>query len=118
MDISGGKFILKEKNGEESKVPLKEVTPFAREQCHFCSDLTSEFADISVGSIGSNAGWSSVITRTKTGDDLFNKLLQDELVEIKELEKFGLVKKISASKSTKCKTIEFNKLKMEKNKKL
>ncbi len=112
MDISGGKFIVKDKNGEEAKVPLKELTSLARDVCHYCSDLTSEFADISVGSIGSSAGWSSVITRTKVGNDLFNKLINGNLVEVKDLAEvkpgFGLVKKISRIKNSKCKKIEFN----------
>jgi len=107
MDISGGKFIVKDKDGEVNKVPLKEVTSLARDTCHYCSDLTSEFADISVGSIGSSAGWSSVITRTKKGDDLFNKLINEGLVEVDDLKKIGLVNKISKSKASKCKKIEY-----------
>jgi len=115
MDISGGKFIVKEKSGEEHKVPLKDVTSFARGECHYCNDLTSEYADISVGSIGSGAGWSSVITRTKAGDDLFNELINAGLVEVKDLAEvkpgFFLVKKISGSKNSKCHKVEFNKKK-------
>lgn len=113
MDINAGKFIVKGKNGVESKVPLKEVTSFARDICHYCSDLTSEFADISVGSIGSSAGWSSVITRTKAGDELIKKLINDNLIDVKDLVEvkpgFGLVKKISRIKKSKYKKIEYKK---------
>lgn len=111
MDISGGKFIVKEKNGEEIKVPLQDVTSFGRHECHFCNDLTSEYSDISVGSIGSGAGWSSVITRTKAGDELFDKVIKSGLVDVKNLAEvkpgFFLVKKISGIKNSKCKKVEF-----------
>jgi coenzyme F420-reducing hydrogenase beta subunit len=73
MNIDSGKFIINLKNGEEMAVELKEVKSYARDNCHFCEDLTSDYADISVGSIGSKAGFSSVITRSVKGDELFTE---------------------------------------------
>ena len=57
------------KSGDELVVDLKEVQSYARDNCHFCEDLASDYADISVDSIGSQAGFSSVVTRTKDGVD-------------------------------------------------
>ncbi|MFX1480718.1 MAG: Coenzyme F420 hydrogenase/dehydrogenase, beta subunit C-terminal domain, partial [Promethearchaeota archaeon] len=71
MNIDKGKFIINIKSGEELDVPLKEVQSYARDNCHFCEDLTSDYADISVGSIGSQAGWSTVITRSKEGEKIY-----------------------------------------------
>ncbi len=113
MDISGGKFIISLESGEDLKVPLKEVQSYARETCHFCEDLTSDYADISVGSIGSGSGWSSVITRNKKGDEIYNDAIESGLIESQNLKdvKPGqfLTEKIAGIKRNKCKAIELKK---------
>ena len=38
--------------------------------CAYCLDMTSEFADISVGSVEGIEGWNTVIVRTDTGAEL------------------------------------------------
>jgi coenzyme F420 hydrogenase subunit beta len=85
MDISGGKFIIYMDSGEDLNVPLKEVKSYARHNCHYCEDLTADYADISVGSIGSPSGWSSVITRNKKGDKVFKDAIKAGLIESKSL---------------------------------
>jgi coenzyme F420 hydrogenase subunit beta len=110
MNIDKGKFIINLKSGEELDVPLKEIQAYARETCHFCEDLTSDFADISVGSIGSQAGWSSVITRNEKGEELYQAAIKDGLIESKELTEVKpgrfLVEKIAGIKRNKCKPIK------------
>ena len=110
MNIGGGKFIINLKSGEQMDVPLKEVQKYARDNCHFCEDLTSDYADISVGSIGSQDGWSSVITRSEDADKLYNNIVKAGLIESKSLKdvKPGqfLVEKIGGIKRKKCKKIE------------
>jgi len=109
MNIGGGKFIINLKSGEQMDVPLKEVQKYARDNCHYCEDLTSDYADISVGSIGSQDGWSSVITRSKEADKLYNDIVKAGLIESKSLKdvKPGqfLVEKIGGIKRKKCKSI-------------
>ncbi len=116
MDISGGKFIIYLDNGEDVKVPLKDVKSYARYNCHYCEDLTADCADISVGSIGSPSGWSSVITRTKLGDKIFKDAIKKGLIESQSLKdvKPGqpLLDRIAGTKRTNCKPIE---LKFDKN---
>jgi glutamate synthase (NADPH/NADH) small chain len=75
MDINKGKFIVYDQNSRISKVPIKKIKKYGRFGCFFCDDLTSEHADLSVGSIGSDPGWSTVIVRTKEGANFFQKLL-------------------------------------------
>jgi coenzyme F420 hydrogenase subunit beta len=117
MNIGGGKFIIILKSGEKVTVPLKDVQQYARHNCHFCEDLTSDYADISVGSIGSGDGWSSVITRSKEADQLYNDVIKAKLIESKSLKdvKPGqfLVEKIGGIKRNKCKPIELKKDKTE-----
>ena len=43
--------------------------------CGPCFDFASELADISVGSVGSSDGWSTVLTRTDAGEKLYSSAL-------------------------------------------
>jgi coenzyme F420 hydrogenase subunit beta len=85
MNINSGKFFIRTKDGEVLQAPVKEVTALARKECHYCYDLTSESADVSVGSIGSPEGWSSVIVRTPAGKELFEGALEAGLLEAQKL---------------------------------
>jgi coenzyme F420 hydrogenase subunit beta len=109
MNIDKGKFIINLKSGEELNVPLKEVQSYARNNCHYCEDLTSDYADISVGSIGSQGGWSTVITRSKEGEKLYKSVIKAGLVESSSLKdvKPGqpLVERIAGIKRKNCKPI-------------
>jgi coenzyme F420 hydrogenase subunit beta len=107
MNIGGGKFIIKLKSGEQLDVPLKEVQKYARDSCHYCEDLTSDYADFSVGSIGSQDGWSSVITRTKESDEIYNEIVKHGDLESQSLKEVKpglfLVERIGGTKRNKCK---------------
>jgi coenzyme F420 hydrogenase subunit beta len=109
MNIDKGKFIINLKSGEELNVPLKEVQSYARNNCHFCEDLTSDYADISVGSIGSQGGWSTVITRSKEGESLYKAVIKAGLIESTSLKDVkpgqSLVERIAGIKRKNCKPI-------------
>jgi len=113
MDISGGKFIIYLDSGEDLNVPLKEVKSYARHNCHFCEDLTADYADISVGSIGSPGGWSTVITRNKKGEKIYKEVIKAGLIESKSLKdvKPGqpLLERIAGTKRKNCKPIKLEK---------
>ncbi|TKJ23255.1 MAG: hypothetical protein CEE43_03740 [Promethearchaeota archaeon Loki_b32] len=113
MDISGGKFIIYLDSGEDLRVPLKEVKSYARHNCHYCEDLTADFADISVGSIGSPSGWSSVITRTKIGEKIYKEAIKAGLIESKSLKEVKpgqpLLERIAGIKRKNCKPIKLEK---------
>ena len=86
MDINKGQFSVYTKTGEQASVPIKEVTSLARDACHVCPDLTNELADISVGSIGSPPGWSTVLVRTEIGKEVFRKAQEEGYITSKPLE--------------------------------
>ncbi len=86
MDINKGQFSVYTKTGEQTSVPIKEVTSLARDACHVCPDLTNELADISVGSIGSPPGWSTVLVRTERGKEVFQKAQEEGYLTSKPLE--------------------------------
>ena len=73
MNFHKGKFIV-ETTKETKEVPIKDVAPMARKGCHYCQDYTSYYADISVGSVGSDDGWSTVFVRTEIGERYLNKV--------------------------------------------
>jgi len=107
MDINKGKFFIYTKKGDELNIPIKEISHLAREDCEICYDLTSESADISIGSIGSPSGWNTVLIRTEKGKELYNKLIKSKLIESKPIGDvkpgLPLLEKIANSKKTKSK---------------
>ena len=102
MDINKGRFIIYDRNGSAFDVPIKKIKKYGRFGCFFCDDLTSIHADISVGSIGSDPGWSTVFIRTKRGAEFFRKALELHMIvkkEIKEDSKsFEILSRIAKSK--------------------
>ncbi|MHA1471903.1 MAG: Coenzyme F420 hydrogenase/dehydrogenase, beta subunit C-terminal domain, partial [Promethearchaeota archaeon] len=64
MDINKGRFLIYNKDGTILDIPIKKIKKYGRLGCNFCEDLTAIHTDISVGSIGSEAGWSTVFIRT------------------------------------------------------
>jgi len=107
MDINKGKFFVYTKNGDEFNIPIKEISDLAREDCEMCFDLTSESADISIGSIGSPSGWNTVLIRSEKGKILYNNLIANNLIESKPLEDvkpgLPLLQRIAGSKKNNCK---------------
>ena len=79
------KMIVYTDSGEEKTIPLKELRPYMRAGCHYCTDFSSELADISVGAVGL-AGWNLVIIRSDRGEDVVNRVLEKGLLETKPVE--------------------------------
>jgi len=69
--ISQGEFIVSV-NGKRMSCRVKDLIAAVRAGCLFCTDFTSELADISVGMVGSPDGYSSVIVRSEKGAELFH----------------------------------------------
>lgn len=65
---------------------IEELENAVRESCFFCTDFTARLADISVGSPD---GYSTVITRSKRGEELFGLLkdLETTSVDRDEIDK-------------------------------
>lgn len=51
------------------------------EECEYCYDFAAEFADLSVGSIGSERGRSTVITRSDAGKELVKRAEEEGELE-------------------------------------
>ncbi|MGB2877723.1 MAG: Coenzyme F420 hydrogenase/dehydrogenase, beta subunit C-terminal domain, partial [Dehalococcoidales bacterium] len=66
-------------------LPLEEVREFTMPSCAYCLDMTSEFADISVGSVEGIEGWNTVIIRTDNGAKLMEMAVKQGKLETSTL---------------------------------
>lgn len=75
-------------------------TPLA---CQFCTDLTAELSDISIGSIGSSKGWRTVIVRTEIGNELLQGAIREGYIQTTEVSGEGMdkIEKMSHKKKVK-----------------
>ena len=77
IDVKKGKFVV-DIEGESKVCAVGEIDKAVRASCVFCTDFTARLADISVGSVGSPDGFSTVITRSTKGEELFGLLKGEE----------------------------------------
>ena len=68
------------------EVPLAEAKVLTNLGCKTCIDYTSELADISVGTAYPLKEWSTVIIRTKAGEDFFNNAVKNGAINIRSIE--------------------------------
>ena len=104
MDIGKGKFWLT-KDGEDKGLAIKETHGYEQAGCNICNDYVAEWADVSTGSVGSPDGWSTVLTRTDAGSDVFSKAVDAGLIETKPMDDvkpgLPLLKKLEKRKKDK-----------------
>lgn len=72
--------------GEGSiEIPLDEVKPLIPNSCFICPDMTSEFADLSVGMYEGQPGWNTLIIRTGRGLEIVEAASADGYLETAEM---------------------------------
>lgn len=91
LDVKRGKFIV-HIGGQQKACAVSELEPGVRVSCLFCTDFTARLADISVGSVGSPDGYSTVIIRSEKGERLFGLLSEIEKIEADRAEIVNLAK--------------------------
>jgi hypothetical protein len=84
MTIQKGKFTFIEKDDKTTKFPVHDLDIAKSSSCNYCIDLTSENADISIGSVGSPEGWSTVLTRTGLGEEIFKEAVKNGFIEVRD----------------------------------
>jgi coenzyme F420 hydrogenase subunit beta len=82
MDINRGKFTI-QSNVEES-LPVKKLEGAFMPSCPMCKDYSAELADLSIGSIGTPDGYSTVIARDLMGWGMLRDAVQKGYVEADE----------------------------------
>ena len=90
FEIKKGMFRVIDKEGKAHEVKIEETDQYTFTGCGPCFDFASELADISVGSVGSSDGWSTVLTRTDVGEKLYTSALKAGVVQEKAVSEKGL----------------------------
>ncbi len=89
--ITRGKYIVTA-DGKDYSCDVSEFENVVREGCSFCDDFVSRLADISIGSVGSPDGYSTMIVRSEKGKKLLDatEFMQGEVdkLEITKLIRF------------------------------
>ena len=67
-------------------VPFNHLNDYMRPACNACNDFTNLYADISFGGLGSQDKYTTVITRTNKGREIFSKALDAGVITCKNLD--------------------------------
>jgi coenzyme F420 hydrogenase subunit beta len=97
LDVKGKLEILKE-DGSTLNVPLAELETCIRKGCHICTDLTALDADISAGSVGTPAGVTTLLIRTKTGKAFVDNAVRHEKLTIGTSVDSAAIEKLASAK--------------------
>jgi coenzyme F420 hydrogenase subunit beta len=66
LDVRGNLAVTM-RDGTSISIPMKDIESTVRPGCHYCLDLTAVYSDISAGTVGSPAGFTSLIVRNDAG---------------------------------------------------
>ena len=106
VDIIRGKMIVQDLEGETIfEEPIRDFHGAALKGCDECADFMGHAADVSVGSVGSADGYSSVLVRSEEGLAAFDSVR--ERLELRPLDKPQALDKLDGLD----KRVAFNSLK-------
>ena len=74
-------FDIYDRSGVTS-IDLDRIRPYVNPACGYCMDMTSEFADISVGSGRRMYGWNTVVIRSERGQEIYEKARSRGMIEV------------------------------------
>ncbi len=95
VDVIQGKMIVEDRGGLTLiSEPVRDFHGAALAGCEECADFLGRGADISVGSVGSPDGWSSVLVRTDAGKSAFLRAAPE--MELRDLERPEALAKLDA----------------------
>jgi coenzyme F420 hydrogenase subunit beta len=95
VDVIRGKLIVQDHEGETLlEEPIREFHGAALKGCDECTDFLGNAADLSVGSVGSPDGWSSLLIRSEAGRQAVKHAMDS--LELRELERPEGLEKLEA----------------------
>jgi coenzyme F420 hydrogenase subunit beta len=100
MDVKGKLEILMH-DGTKAALSMKELESCVRKGCHICTDLTSVFADISAGAVGSSAGSTTLIIRTPAGKSFVESAVQNKQLTVSGTVDLAAIEKLVQAKVNK-----------------
>lgn len=84
-------------DGQDLEFALSEIKPFILNGCFICPDMTSEFADLSVGMYEGRSGWNTLIVRSQNGADFVRRAEKKGVLEVSDMPKETIAHLSSAS---------------------
>jgi coenzyme F420 hydrogenase subunit beta len=95
VDVICGRMIVEDTGGRVLvDEPVRDFHGAALKGCDECADFLGHAADLSIGSVGSEDGYSSVLVRTPTGRIAFERV-RDRL-ELRDLDREDALHKLDA----------------------
>ncbi|HEX6675467.1 MAG TPA: Coenzyme F420 hydrogenase/dehydrogenase, beta subunit C-terminal domain [Actinomycetes bacterium] len=95
VDVVRGKLIVQDHQRETLiEEPIRDFHGAALKGCDECTDFLGNAADLSVGSVGSADGWSSVLVRSAAGKHAIDRA--GDRLELRELERPQALEKLDA----------------------
>jgi coenzyme F420 hydrogenase subunit beta len=93
LDVIHGRLIAEDHAGATMvDEPIKDFHGAALKGCDECADFLGRAADLSIGSVGSDAGYSSVLIRTEAGRRAFDLAVPG--LEVGELTQPGALERL------------------------
>jgi len=77
-------FVLETDEGR-IEIPLDEIRPLVPQGCLVCPDMTSEWADISVGVLEGEPEWNILVIRSEKGNEIVEKAVSEGWLQTKEI---------------------------------
>lgn len=74
-------LIVTLRSGETLHIPFEEVNEIARPACLACQEFANEYADISVGGLGSPDGYTTTLIRTDLGRKVYRETMRHGFIE-------------------------------------
>jgi len=90
-------------------IPFNHLKNYMRVACNACNDFTNIYADISFGGLGSSDKYTTVITRTEKGKNLFSQVIDAGIIKCADLnssKKKNMIELISQFSQSKIKRKE------------
>jgi len=75
---------------EKIEIPLDKVRALTHETCSYCSDMTAEFADVSVGVLEGRPDMNTIIVRTERGQRLVEEAEKEGYLVLADMPEEGL----------------------------
>uniref|UniRef100_A0A7C3MB64 F420H(2):quinone oxidoreductase n=1 Tax=Archaeoglobus fulgidus TaxID=2234 RepID=A0A7C3MB64_ARCFL len=77
-DIKKGKFIVEMRDGSKVRIPVKDFEEIIPSGCKVCQDFAAVDSDVSVGSVGSANGFSTVMVRTDIAKSILDYIREKD----------------------------------------
>ena len=83
-------LLIETYDGKEIAVPI--TSGLEKKGCDYCLDFSAVDADISAGSIGSEEGYTTLLTRTNVGEFYLNSAEENGLLEVTPLGSLDIIR--------------------------